>query len=699
MTEVDIYEFSSSSELEFIDEDFEINDTNNEVIINTNKLNMSEEQSVIVELVTSGISVICNAVAGSGKTTTVMFIAERFKGKILQVTYNSFLKAEVRNKVCKYNNIIVENYNSLARNYYDQKYDDSGICRVLQNNLKPIKILEFDMIIIDEAQDMTKLYYQFIKKVISDFNPDPNLIILIMGDDRQAIYNFKGSDSRFLTLADKLWNKPMNRTKLSTSYRLTDSMSYFVNNVMLKSNTINTCKPGNPIFYIRDTAINAASMLLSEILKHLSNGYEYKDIMVLSSSIRGIFAPFKILENMLVKFKIPCNVEREYSNKTDKGNQILFTTIHKSKGLERKIVIIYGFDTSYYSIFTEQHKSCSNVLYVAATRSLEYIYFVDNVQYGNKSCGTLPFLDINVLNDENNKKYIKCLGIVNPKIPECKDKCRMLKVKDMCKFLNDVYISKYAIVIETLFTDITNIEFNVADIPTVVQCTNTKEDIDDIASSVVTLKHASLYCDYTLPSNIHTHSRFIKEYYDKTMKSDGIEKYIRMSLLLSSVETKLLSKIVQMDNFSWFTDKALNICLENILIINEFNKKNDKKPIYESYIKLEPETISKKLNINCEIIGRVDCIHNDTLWEFKCVSELNIEHKLQTIIYAWMYYMNGIKYDYYNLLNLRTGQNLTLKYDHNVIDEIVSDLIILKYNSSDLNQFNDEEFLHLMNTP
>ena len=46
--------------------------------------------------------------------------------------------------------------------------------------------------------------------------------------EKAIIFQFKGADSRFLTLSPKLFNGNLQEYKLSVSFRLTDPMSQFI---------------------------------------------------------------------------------------------------------------------------------------------------------------------------------------------------------------------------------------------------------------------------------------------------------------------------------------------------------------------------------------------------------------------------------------------------------------------------------------
>ena len=78
------------------------------------------------------------------------------------------------------------------------------------------------------------MYYLFIYKVLFDLKNKVQLLIL--GDKYQGLYEFKGADTRFLTMANKLWGiSPYNFIKktLTTSYRVTRQIANFVNIIIL----------------------------------------------------------------------------------------------------------------------------------------------------------------------------------------------------------------------------------------------------------------------------------------------------------------------------------------------------------------------------------------------------------------------------------------------------------------------------------
>ena len=83
---------------------------------------------------------------------------------------------------------------------------------------------------------MTQLYYKLVLKLYKD-NKNNKTKICILGDKNQSIFEFNGADYRFITLADKIFNLnkcKWKKKKLSQSFRITTTMSTFINECMLK---------------------------------------------------------------------------------------------------------------------------------------------------------------------------------------------------------------------------------------------------------------------------------------------------------------------------------------------------------------------------------------------------------------------------------------------------------------------------------
>ena len=131
---------------------------------------MTDEQKNIVETLNHS-NVLVNAVAGSGKTTTILFLAQHYVDKqIMVITYNAKLRIETIKRCDKMNmkNIEVHTYHSFCRKYYHRSCKTDTEIREFVNGSKNVSLkpFYFDILVLDEVQDMNFLYYHFVIKTI-----------------------------------------------------------------------------------------------------------------------------------------------------------------------------------------------------------------------------------------------------------------------------------------------------------------------------------------------------------------------------------------------------------------------------------------------------------------------------------------------------------------------------------------------------
>jgi superfamily I DNA/RNA helicase len=312
------------------------------------------EQMAIVHCVDTGASNIqVNSVAGSGKTTTSLLLAHHLRNKtFLHVTYNSKLKIELREKIetLGLRNIMeAHSFHALGVKYYNPRcFRDIGLTEVVEQDTPCTRDLpRYNVIVVDEAQDISKLYCQFLRKVILDHKARhgfrPNLVII--GDVNQCIYAFKGSDSRFLSICDEVFvfddhKDEWTVLKLRVSYRVTGNIARFVNEVMLKEkNLIPHKAPGAPVHYFRGKVFRAVEHIGRELIRMVRDGIIVpSDIFLLAPTVnpnknkdkQNKKTPCGTLENLLVLAGIPV-----YVTLLDDG-------VLRSDVLEGKAAIRYG---------------------------------------------------------------------------------------------------------------------------------------------------------------------------------------------------------------------------------------------------------------------------------------------------------------------------------------------------------------------
>jgi hypothetical protein len=676
---------------------------------------LSNEQENIIN---SKLNVIIDAVAGSGKTTTILHMALKYPDKnIFQITYNNMLKREVRKKVNKLSikNMNIHTYHSLAVNFYDSTaYTDEGIKKILKTNEKinsQITITPIDLLFIDEAQDMIFDYFYFIKKFIFDTKSKPQIIIL--GDHFQGIYDFKGANSKFLTLSDKIWNLPFIKLDLNLSYRLTNQISWFVNNIMLGYERIKTIKTGPPIDYY----ITNPYTIYKKIGKYIKNLILTSvilpsDVFILVPSLKTINSPYKKLENYLVKYGIKCSTPSSDDAKLDEkviSNKVVFTTYHQSKGRERKIIVLYNFDDSFIEYYSNELKNnnsniCPNILYVGVTRASYKLILIQDLKQK-----PLNFLNLYKLKSNENLKIIITENKTFLNKKKKNNNKKNTSVTNLVKYISSSAIDNLMILIEqNLFEEISK-PIKQINIPTKIKTEFNNiilwEDVSDLNGLVIPAiyesvlkKSVSTIENFVLKKIKNNEILNIKKYLNKiNIPCKNISDYLKIGNVYQSIHNKLHAKLAQIKNYNWLTSEMIKECHEIMNMIDI----NTQFEIPISKTNLDYLEFTHKIFGIINIGGRLDAISNDCVWEFKCVDCLTIEHKLQLVIYYWMW--NHADYDNiygkknFYLLNIKTGQTLKLNYSTNeyIIEQIIEILFNEKYIIK--NDINDIEFINLCN--
>jgi hypothetical protein len=632
----------------------------------------SNEQLNIINEVFINKNVKVNAVSGSGKSTCVLSMAKFLDKKILQITYNRSLCIEVRKKAIMAGlpNLVVHTYHSLAVKHYDSlAYMDNGLENIVKNNT-PIKYPEwYDIIVIDEAQDMTVELYQIIRKYIRDANINPTIII--MGDQYQSVYEFKGANRRFLTKCDKIWNKCFVEKQLRTSYRVTRQIAAFVNDVMLGQDRITAIKDGPPIDYIPCTAFNAINKIHNSVIE---NTCLPGDVFILLASIKSTNqrAPFKQLANLFTHNGWPVYVpDNDESVMNDEiiQNKVVFSTFHQSKGRERPVVVIMNFDNSYfiYNAKDLDPFECPATLYVAATRASRKLIIHD----GSYMHGRLPFLkryDLGRLN------YINLIGVLSTKSTFIQpNQNKVYSATSLIKFLRPAIMAKIIHLLNELFIVVRPAGINI----NLISIYN-KEDVSDINGIVIPLIYEYLTRKTSSILEYIKTAEIPDDYINKFILPENPQtpsEFIRISLLYHAIQSGFIFKLSQITNTNWLTREEINECLKNMDIVNPVS--------YECYVK--KKYISPTYGV-IEVDGRIDIKDTNYIYEIKCVNVLSIEHKLQLLVYSIICGENK-----YRLLNIKNGECLEMLTSWPTIIEIFE--LIIQSNLTSCDILEDDSFI------
>lgn len=678
----------------------------------------SAEQEFIISQCVENRNVIVDAVAGSGKTTTLLGIAEACPNKkILGVLFNRSLKEETRTRAQNrgLHFLEIHNYHAVARKYYDDSIcTDSGITKLVRQDTPPCKPLpKWERLIIDEVQDMNPLYFQLIRKLLIDIR-NPDIRITVMGDRFQSIYAFLYADSRFLTNACSIYKSIKGdwvKATLSTTYRCSPAICSFLNDCLLGYKRLHpvlqeqnlTVQPCPPVNYIYGCPFEARKPLLTAILHYLSNGFKPEDIFILAPSVKVKMkeTPVKMLENALVAQNVPIYIP----NNDEEGGQtssqasdptkgkLVITTFHQSKGLERAIVIIYNFDSSYFKIFNKDAdpNALTAELYVAITRAAKHLYVIQD-----KRKPAFTFLKEPRGSYVN---YISSKGQTLTKLPSQEDKEEYEHTKPRIFHASEItnYLTADVILDAASYLTVKILQepYCKIDLQSIVQ---TKpghcEVVCDINGTAIpavyewqkrnTMRIASID-DETL---IKDGAKFAQRYHElqKLISASNppqIRDVLEITNLFTSITEGYHYKVAQINDYNWLQNADIEPCME----ILELHLDADDMQ-YEVSL---PEQTTPTYTV----LGRIDAYSESqsTLWEIKCTDKLDQTHEIQLAIYAWMFSRQFPSRFYdikFNLLNIRTGECRNISATTQNLEMMMSFLIAEKMRV--FTKMTDEEF-------
>lgn len=690
----------------------------------------SEEQKYIIENVKKGYNIKVEAVAGSGKSTTILSIAKEMQDKeILQLTYNSSLRKEIVEKVQKLDlkNIQIHTFHSLAVRYYsNDAHTDTALRRVLLYNKTPnIEIKKIDILVIDENQDLTELYYQFVIKFLLDMNG--RVQIMCMGDKLQSVYEFKGADARYLTMADKLWSDFVGLktsifipATLRTSYRITNQMGSFINNVLLGEHLMLTNRSGEPVSYICNTRTNIRNKVYHTIKTLIEKGVLPDDIFILSASLKS--ANIRKLENKLVENNIPCHIPIFETEKLDERvieGKVVFSTFHSVKGRQRPHVILMGFDNNYFVQYarTLPKDECPNTIYVGCSRALEHLYITENAEYEDDH--TLEFLKMSHY-DLNKCDFVNFIG--NPRKRKISDyfEKEVIQIESdkryevpsrMVQFIPEYILDKICPIIDNICIKV-DLEYEEISIPNVVKTSLGYEEISELngiaipcyyykkkyeKNILIELIHNSIL---ELKDNEHI---FLKTIVKKLPeRCEKINDFLFLANIHNSIKERLYFKLKQINenSYNWISEDIIEKCIyrmDNIIENNEDKPPEFEKEIIHNSLEVLHKNIDIELkehfpNTTFRFSAIVDVLTDECIWELKCTNVITIEHKIQLIIYAWLWEMMDKPKKNFKLLNIKTGEIYELKYQKEELTKIIVSILKGKY-SKQINK-NDKDFLN-----
>lgn len=356
---------------------------------------LTDEQQTIIRRAQEGHNIVIEAVPGGSKTTTSIQIARATPSRrFLILTYNSALNASNRRRIREdgLTNTRSFTFHAFAMQYFNvASYTDDGMLEILDSDRHATKPLDFDALIIDEAQDMRPLFIRFAHHLLR-YNKRRSLEsvqFIIVGDRDQFLYEFRGADPTFMPECHTRFAIEPSRKwmwlPLSQTFRIPRMIVQSLQHGFWGMPRIRGGhrRTNSKIRYlICHPYSTGRDRIFFEIRFYLEQGYRPSDIFVVAPSNVFKNGPLRKLVNEITWMNIPvfC-ADRDNSTDGDDRiyrNKIVVGTYHSVKGLERKVVIVMGVDASYYQIIREQPNldHIPNPLYVALTRCQERMTLV-----------------------------------------------------------------------------------------------------------------------------------------------------------------------------------------------------------------------------------------------------------------------------------------------------------------------------------
>lgn len=225
----------------------------------------------------------------------------------------------------------------------------------------PNSVYHYEWILLDEAQDSDEKQFDFLFNMI---NPD---CFFVVGDPKQSIYSFKGSNPKLMM---SLIHKGAKIFDMNENYRNCPQVLSFAKRLIKPTGLIdNSISKTNYSGYVAEIPYDIKKIIsiLSEeedLVNWAILTRTNAQISYISDELRSAGIPFDTFKQG--------DLSKEELLTKMKQNTVKVLTVHSAKGLEWENVIVVGM--KYYN--NEER----NVCYVAATRARRYLAWMGPVR-------------------------------------------------------------------------------------------------------------------------------------------------------------------------------------------------------------------------------------------------------------------------------------------------------------------------------
>ena len=291
-------------------------------------------------------------------------------------------------------NGIADNANSAVRDTVASEYDVSEFIQIvlqhMRNGNKTLcKLLSnVRYLVVDEFQDINDPQVEWVLWFYHTFGTR----IVIVGDDNQNIYTFRGSDVKhILNFQTYVEESDFRSYVLTCNYRSTPSIIKYANPITNMEMKDGGGKPGKlpKVVYIAQMEQQFAYIQSYAHKFVTEHGMQYGDIVILSRNNQLLY----YAENYFLSIGFPLVLLEGYESQRTvaKPTHLTLSTIHKSKGMEWDVVFLIGCDDYFFpsskmdfdvtddmnqDMITKHYEEERRLYYVAITRAKKRLFLM-----------------------------------------------------------------------------------------------------------------------------------------------------------------------------------------------------------------------------------------------------------------------------------------------------------------------------------
>ncbi len=581
----------------------------------------SDEQKDFINEAKRGKNILVDACIGSGKTTAIQGLCDELKDKtILYLTYNKLLKLDAKAKITN-KNVTVQNYHGFA---YMQLKACGVTCAVGQliqtyNKKKPKCKKAYDVLILDEYQDIDENISKMLMHIKDMF---PKIQIVAVGDMEQKIYDYTSLD--VMSFMESFLG---DYTKMSFSrcFRLNKDIAKQLGDAWHK-----------PIIGVNENCkveIKGKNEVIS-ILKDL----EPRDILCLGARYGDMVDVLNRLEHdnreKFNKFTVYASIQTQDRGRVDPRDDVaIFTTFDSSKGLERKVCVVFDYDDAYWTKRKSQpdvkYDILRNIFLVAASRGKERIIFCTNKMLEFDTIAE-PF----DTNQDYSKHPLNMSGMFDYKY-----------IEDINRAFSDLDVK------EVKLDDCSEIKIK------------SHDGLIDMSPCIGIFTEACYFKNFSIDDKIEFQLRCDSDRYNskdlKELSKADLIKKIRYSTYLSTQQRRYYTQ----SSKTFVTEEGTE------LIRNRLSKVLPNDCATQRKCSLKCKYIDKDGEEKCiNILGMTDAFYDDVLYEIKFTSEISHEHFLQLASY-----MVALDIDVGRIWNIRYNKmfEVRIKNRTNLLNHII----------------------------